>query len=236
MFRPISAGMLCLLAGSAHAQSAPITGATCVSTGTVEVNATIVITGGVFDGGCRTYTPGPGMDANSHSETIAAKSVLFHVQNGAQLRKVIVDRGRGTGRAIEISNGATLENVRIVTAAADTYIRIRTTGLVNISGVTSLGKPSLDRHLVGSGIQLMVKLSNCIFTDGPRVFRQSGGTTYPTTVSFDRCDFSNITDAIARTDAPLSTAAIANSRLHAVKLVCRGYAPGKCVETGNVTY
>jgi pectate lyase C len=207
-----------------------------VSTGTIEVHATIVVAGGTFDGGCKTYIPGR-MNADSHSETDAARALLFHVQNGAKLRNVIIGQGRiGTGRAFEISNGATLENVRILTAHGDTYFRIRSAGAVTLTGITALGKLSMDRHISGNGAGLTVKLSNCIFTSAPRVFRQIGGTTYQTSVAIDRCDFSNISNAVARTDGPTSTAAVTNSRLHNVRQVCLGYAPGNCRESGNVVY
>src|SRR6185295_16080836 len=119
MIRTSIAALLCLFATGAHAQTVPtpITGATCVSTGTVAVTSTIVITAGTYDGGCRTYVPGPGMDVNSHSETVAAKSVLFRVENGAKLRNVIVDVSPltyyATARAVDVYAGATLENVRV---------------------------------------------------------------------------------------------------------------------------
>ncbi len=237
MGRSLFTGIVCLFAGSIYAQSTPITGSTCVSTGTVEVTKTILIATGTFDGGCKTYVP-KNMNAGSHSETEAANALLFRVENGAKLRNVIIDglRPSGTARPIEVSNGATLENVRIIAAAGDTFIRIRTAGTVNISAITSIGRLSLDRHIVGVGAGLTVKLSNCIFTNAPRVFRQNGATTYQTAVSFDRCDFSDITNAVARTDSLVSTASVTNSRLHNVKQVCLGYAPGNCITSGNVIY
>lgn len=66
MIRALVTGMLCLFAGSLCAQTVPITGATCVSTGTVVVPTTIRITSGTYDGGCRTYIPGQGMASRLH--------------------------------------------------------------------------------------------------------------------------------------------------------------------------
>ncbi len=225
MGRTLFTGIVCLFAGTSHAQSTPITGATCVSTGVVEVTRTILITSGVLDGGCKTYVP-KNMNADSTGEETAREALMFKVENGAKLRNVIIDQGRAaTARAIEIRNGATLENIKIAHAFGDTFIAIKSTGTVNISGITSPGKLSLDRHIVGVGSGLTLKVSNSIFTQAPRVYRQNGLTTYPTCVSFDRCDFSNISNAVVRTDSAVSTAAITNSRLHNVKQVCLGYAP-----------
>jgi pectate lyase C len=239
MGRVLFTGIVCLLSGYVQAQSAPITGATCVSTGVVEVTKTILVASGVFDGGCKTYVPKL-MDAGSQSEEIARQALLFKVENGAKLRNVIIDDGRNsTARAIEIRNGATLENVRINSAYVvddQIYIAIKTAGAVNLDSITTIGKTGLFRTINAHGAGTVVKATNSIFTNTERVFRQTPSTTYSTTVSFERCDFNGVRDAIARTDGPGSTALVANSRLRAVKQVCRGYAPGRCTELGNVVY
>jgi len=236
MVRALFTGMVCLFAASAYAQPVPITGATCVSTGTVVVNTTIRITSGTYDGGCRTYIPGPGMDLNSHSETIAARSLLFRVENGARLRNVIIAPAPGvaSARAINIYAGATLENINITKVFGELAISIRTAGTVNISKITSAD--SADRHINAIGAGTTIKISNCIFKNARKVYRQNGATTYPTIVSIDRCDISGMTDQVFRTDSPVATAALTNSRLHDVRTICTGYADGKCVTLGNVVY
>jgi len=45
-----------------------ITGATCVSTGNMTINATVRVTSGTLDGGCRTYNPGTGLGDGSQEE------------------------------------------------------------------------------------------------------------------------------------------------------------------------
>ncbi len=240
MIRKILTAVTCLFAVGAHAQTAPITGATCVSTGTVVVNVTIVVTGGVFDGGCKTYVPGPAMGFNIGDETSAARSVLFHVRNGATLRNVILGRpvqiNASQAKAIYVFDGATLENIDITRVEGETAISIRNTSTVNITKLTSGTAPFVERHILAVGANTRVTVSNCIFKRAQRVFRQSGATVYPTSVSIDRCDISDIEDAVFRTDGPQSTAKLTNSRLHNVNQVCRGYAPGNCITAGNVTY
>lgn len=131
--------MLCLFAGSLYAQPAPITGATCVSTGTFVVSTTIRISGGTYDGGCRTYIPGPGMDVNSHSETIVAQSVLFRLENGARLRNVIIAPSPwlASAKAINIYAGATLENINITKVFSEVAISVKTAGTLATAALTN---------------------------------------------------------------------------------------------------
>jgi len=241
MVRTLFTGIVCLVAGFAHAQAVPpmpgpITGATCVSTGTFVVTETIRITGGIYDGGCRTYIPGPGMDLGSHSETIAAQSLLFRVENGATLRNVIIAPSPwlATARAIHVYAGATLDNIRITKVYDGVAISIRTAGTVNINKITSVD--SADRHINAIGVNTTVRISNCVFKNARKVYRQNGGSTYPTHVSIDFCDISGMTDEVFRTDSPLATAKLINSRLHNVRTICTGYAAGRCVTSGNVIY
>ncbi len=237
MLRKLSTIFICLFAGGAYAQTAPITGATCVSTGMVTVTATIIITAGVYDGGCKTFVPGPGMDVHSTSESVVSKSVLFRVENGAKLRNVIIAPSpftSFTARAINVYAGATLENIDIRKVYGETAISVRTAGTVNITKLTSVD--SDDRHINASGVNTRVNVSNCIFKNARKVYRQNGGTTYPTNVSITLCDISGMTDEVFRTDSTLSTAVLTNSRLHAVKRLCTGYPTNHCIESGNVTY
>ena len=236
MVRALATGMLCLFAGRLYAQPVPITGATCVSTGTVVVTTTIRITSGTYDGGCRTYIPGQGMDINSHSEDTVAKSVLFRLENGAQLRNVIIAPAPwlASAKAINVYAGATLENINITKVFGEVAISAKTPGTVNIRGITSVD--SADRHIHALGANTTIKISNCIFRNARKVYRQNGGTTYPTIVSIDRCDISGMTDEVFRTDSPLASAALTNSRLHDVRAICTGYAAGKCITSGNAIY
>jgi pectate lyase C len=237
MIRSLLIAAVCLTAGSAPAQTTPITGGTCVSTGIVEVTATIRITSGTFDGGCKTYVP-LRLNYNSHSETESANALLFRVENGARLRNVIIANAprQWSARAINVYNGATLENVTILGAAGEIYISVRTAGAVHISGITSRGTSSLDRHINAIGINTTVNVTNCIFTGGRKVYRQNGLTTYPTTAVIDRCDLDGMSDQVFRTDSPLATAKLTNSRLHVVPTICTGYAPGRCITANNVVY
>jgi pectate lyase C len=240
MIRTLSTALACLLAAGAYAQTGPtpITGATCVSTGTVTVNTTILVTSGVYDGGCRTFVPGPAMDVNSHSETVAAKSVMFRVENGAKLRNVIISQSQLTyyaaARPINIYAGATLENVNIVKTKDHTAIGIKTAGVVNLSKITAAD--SVDSLIFGIGINTRVNVSNCVFKNARKVYRQNGGTTYPTHASITFCDISDMTDEVFRTDSQSASATLTNSRLHNVKRICTGYAAGRCIATGNVVY
>ena len=247
MIRTLLSGTtLGVLASAVSAQTppmpGPITGATCVSTGTVVVNATIRVSGAtsVFDGGCKTFVPGPWMDLNAQDEATPLQSVLFRVENGATLRNVIINSVQGTAsaRPMNIYTGANLANINIVRTAGDTAIGIRSAGPVTMSKITSVGSTALDRHINVVGAGTRVNISNCIFKNARKVYRQNGGTVYATFATIDFCDISNMTDEVFRVDpgAISSTAKLTNSRLHNVRTIRTGYAAGKCVTSGNTTY
>jgi pectate lyase C len=231
MFRTIFVSIV--FSGTAFAQNppmpGPITGATCVSAGTVIVNTTIRVNAGTFDGGCRTYVAGPFM--GEHDEVI---DPMFILENGARLRNVIIGPSRqgGRARAAHIFAGATLDNVNITKADYDSPLSIKTAGTVTFTRFTA--QNSNDHLITASGINTRVNISNCVFRNARKVYRQLGGTNYPTHVTIDRCDIANMSDEVFRTDSQNSTAKLTNSRLTAVRRVCTGYATGKCVTSGIV--
>ena len=156
---------------------------------------------------------------------------IYEVKATIRVVGVIIDRSPRTwsARAITVYAGASLENVRINYAYGDTYISVRTAGTVDIRAFTAVGSPALDRHINAIGIKTAVYLNNCIVTNARKVYRQNGGTTYPTTASISACDIFNMSDEVFRTDSPVATAVLSNSRLGNVKTICRGYAPGRCI-------
>ena len=65
--------------------------------------------------------------------------------------------------------------------------------------------------------------------------RQNGGTTFKITVNADRCDISNMSEGVFRTDSSSSVAKLTNSRLHNSGTLCIG-SWASCSGSGNTNY
>ncbi|MFT3733721.1 MAG: pectate lyase [Rhodocyclaceae bacterium] len=202
-----------------------ITGGTCVSTGSVTVNATIRVTGGVYDGGCKTFIPGPAFEVNENPPPV------FRLENGATLRNVIMGAAL-YGDSVHVYGGGTVENATWVDVNDDA-LTVKTTGVVNVNGLTA-GK-SADRIFQVNAAGSVLNVSNCVIdTVGNAVVRQNGGTTYKITVAMDRCRIANAV-RVFRADSPTSIATLSNSQLRNVTNVCFGTWKS-CTESGNTTY
>jgi pectate lyase C len=68
-----------------------------------------------------------------------------------------------------------------------------------------------------------------------KFLRQNGGTTFKITVNADRCDISNMSEGVFRTDSSSSVAKLTNSRLHNSGSLCIG-SWASCSGSGNTNY
>ena len=107
-----------------------ITGATCSSQGSTSITATIRVTSGTYDGGCRTYNPSGALGDGSQEE---GQDPAFRVENGATLRNAILGNNGVDG--VHFYNGGNLQNFRWVNVGEDAFT-VKSSGTVNISGVT----------------------------------------------------------------------------------------------------
>lgn len=203
-----------------------ITGATCVSTGSVTIDATVRVASGVFDGGCRTYNPSPALGDGSQSED---QQPAFRVENGATLRNVILGNNGVDG--VHFYNGGNLQNFRWTNVGEDAFT-IKSSGTVNISGVTGVdGEDKFAQINAASTLNI----SNCIVDKMGKFLRQNGRTTFRIVVNVDRCQFSNLAEGVFRTDSRRSTARITNSRLRHTGRLCIG-SWASCSAAGNTNF
>ncbi len=211
---------------SSSGGSGSITGATCTSTGTQSITATIRVTSGTYDGGCRTYNPSGDLGDGSQSE---GQDPAFRVENGATLRNVILGNNGVDG--VHFYNGGNLQNFRWTNVGEDAFT-IKSSGTVNVSGVT--GVNSEDKFaLVNAASTLNV--SNCIVDNAGKFLRQNGGTDFRIDVTVDRCQISNMNEGIFRTDSSSSVARLTNSRLRNAGDLCIG-PWASCTGSGNTNY
>jgi len=199
-------------------------GSTCSSTGSVYVWDTIVVNGGVYDGGCRTFNPSSALGDGGQSE---GQKPVFRLENGAILRNVIIGQNGADG--IHIYGGGTVENV-LWTDVGEDALTVKSAGNVTLRNIE--GYHGYDKFLqINAATNLTV--SNCKVDDMGKFLRQNGGTSFKITVTVDNCDISNMKEAIFRTDSPSSTARLTNSRIRNTGTTCYG-AWASCT-TSNVS-
>ncbi len=203
-----------------------ITGATCTSTGSQSITATIRVTSGTYDGGCRTYNPSGDLGDGSQSE---GQDPAFRVENGATLRNVILGNNGVDG--VHFYNGGNLQNFRWTNVGEDAFT-IKSSGTVNVSGVT--GVNSEDKFAQVNAASTL-NVSNCIVDNAGKFLRQNGGTDFRIEVNVDRCQISNMGEGIFRTDSSSSVARLTNSRLRNSGDLCIG-PWASCTGSGNTNY
>lgn len=203
-----------------------ITGATCSSSGSTSISATIRVTSGTYDGGCKTFNPTSALGTGDQDE---GQDPAFRVENGATLRNAILGNNGVDG--VHFYNGGNLQNFRWTNVGEDAFT-IKSSGTVNISGVTGVNGSDKFAQINAAST---LNISNCVVNSMGKFLRQNGGTTFKITVNADRCDISNMSEGVFRTDSSSSVAKLTNSRLHNSGTLCIG-SWASCSGSGNTNY
>ena len=81
------------------------------------------------------------------------------------------------------------------------------------------------------------RVSNFTARDAGKFIRQNGKTTFKVDVIIDRCDISNMDEAIFRTDSPSSTVRMTNTRYSNIgDSLFIGVSSGNITQSGNTEY
>ncbi|WP_052417594.1 pectate lyase [Cellvibrio mixtus] len=207
--------------------SGSITGATCGSGGsTVNVSSTIVVSSGIYDGGCKVFNATSALGNGSQSE---GQKPVFRVENGATLKNVVL--GNNAADGIHFYNGGTIDNIRWTNVGEDA-MTIKSSGTVNVKNIS--GYDGSDKFIQVNAASTL-NVSNCVVDSMGKFLRQNGGTTFKITVNVDRCQISNMGEGIFRTDSSASTAKITNSRLRNAGSICIGKW-ASCTSSGITNY
>ena len=204
-----------------------ITGATCTSSGSQSITATVLVTSGTFDGGCRTYNPSGALGDGSQEE---GQDPAFRVENGATLRNVILGNNGVDG--VHFYNGGNLQNFRWTNVGEDAFTIKSSGGTVTVSGIT--GVNGEDKFMQINAASTL-RVSNCIVDNMGKLLRQNGGTTFRIDVQVDRCRISNMGEGIFRTDSSSSIARLTNSQLRNTASLCIG-PWSSCTGSGNTSF
>jgi pectate lyase C len=201
-----------------------ITGATCSSTGSVTVTATILVTS-TFDGLCRTYNPTTALGTGDDDED---QDPAFRIEGGT-LRNAILGNNGVDG--VHFYGGGRLENFRWTNVGEDAFT-IKSSGTVNIVGVSGFNGSDKFAQINASST---LNISNCVVDNMGKFLRQNGGTTFRIDVNADRCQISNMSEGIFRTDSSSSVARLTNSRLRNSGTLCIG-PWSSCTGSGNTSF
>jgi pectate lyase C len=203
-----------------------ITGATCTPGSTVTVSSTIVVSSGVYDGGCKTFNATSALGDGSQAE---GQKPIFRVENGATLKNVVL--GSNAADGVHFYNGGTLDNVRWTNVGEDA-MTVKSSGTVNLKNFSAFA--GSDKFIQVNAAST-INISNCVVDGMGKYLRQNGGTTFKIAVSVDRCQISNMSEGIFRTDSSASTAKITNSRLKNAGDICIGKW-ASCTSSGITNY
>ncbi len=203
-----------------------ITGATCSSTGSQSLTATMVVTSGTVDLGCRTYNPSGALGDGTQEE---GQDPAFRVENGATLRNGILGNNGVDG--VHFYNGGNLQNFRWTNVGEDAFT-IKSSGTVNISGITGVNGEDKFAQINAAST---LNVSNCIVDNMGKFLRQNGGTTFRIDVTVTNCRISNMGEGIFRTDSSSSTARLTNSQLRNTASLCIG-SRASCTGSGNTSF
>lgn len=212
--------------GGSSSGSGSITGATCSSTGSVSVAATIVVNSGTtYDGGCKTFNPTSALGDGSQSES---QKPAFRI-NGGTLKNAILGNNGVDG--VHFYGGGTLTNFKWTNVGEDAFT-LKESGTINMSAVSGYNGEDKWAQVNATGT---INISNCIVDSMGKFLRQNGGTTFKITVNADRCQISNMSEGVFRSDSSSSVAKLTNSRLHNSGTLCIGNW-ASCTGSGNTNY
>lgn len=200
----------------------------CSSVGsTTTVNSTIEVTG-TFDGGCRRYVAGSSLGNGSQSES---QKPVFVLRSGATLRNVVL--GAPAADGIHTYGNVNLENI-VWEDVGEDALTIKGSGTVTLNGGSAR---DAEDKIFQINAASTFRLSNFTARNGGKLIRQNGGTTFRVDVFIDRCDISNMKEAIFRTDSSSSRVTMTNTRYSKIgKSLFMGVSSGNITLSNNTEY
>jgi pectate lyase C len=207
------------------------TGTTCSSiTDFGTVSETIVVKNGqTYDGQCRRYRA----DADKLGDGSQKEGQLpvFIVENGGKLINVVL--GAPAADGIHTKGSVTLENITWEDIGEDA-MTIKEGGTVILNGGSA--KNGEDKVFQINAASTF-RISNFKASNAGKFIRQNGGTTFKAQVFIDKCDISDMDEAIFRTDSSTSTVSMTNTRYHSIgDSLFIGVSSGNITQSNNTAY
>jgi pectate lyase C len=199
-----------------------------VREGGVVAETVVVAAGEVFNGGGNRFTAGPALGDGSQDED---QLPVFRLEDGAVLRNVVL--GAPAADGVHTFGDVVLENV-VWEDIGEDALTIKESGRIEIRGGSATN--SDDKVFQVNAASTLV-VTDFTASNAGKFIRQNGDTTFAVELIIDRCDISNMDEAIARTDSPSSTVTMTNTRFSAIgDALFIGFAAGNVTESGNTEY
>jgi len=193
------------------------------------VDSTIVVESGqTFDGECRRYRAGSALGDGSQDEN---QDPVFRVEDGGRLINVVL--GSPAADGIHTYGDVTLENI-VWEDIGEDAMTIKESGTVVLDGGGAFnGEDKVFQINAASTF----RVSNFTARSAGKFIRQNGDTTFRVDVFIDRCDISQMDEAIFRTDSSSSTVSMTNTRYSDIgDALFIGVSEGNITTSGNTEY
>ncbi|RYZ09924.1 MAG: pectate lyase [Myxococcales bacterium] len=224
-----SSGQTCEGGECTGGNTTPTTGCSTITEfGTVS--STIVVKNGqTYDGQCKRFRADP--DKLGDGSQAEGQKPVFIVENGGKLINVVL--GAPAADGIHTKGSVTLENITWEDIGEDA-MTIKESGTVILNGGSA--KNGEDKVFQINAVATF-RISNFKAQKAGKFIRQNGGTTYKTQVFIDKCDISDMDEAIFRTDSSTSTVSMTNTRYHNIgDSLFIGVSSGNITQSNNTSY
>lgn len=194
------------------------------------VSATIVVKNGeTYDGKCRRYRADASKLGDGSQKE--GQKPVFEIEGGGKLINVVL--GAPAADGIHTKGNATLENITWEDIGEDA-MTIKESGTVTLNGGSATNGE--DKVFQINAVATF-RLSNFKASNAGKLIRQNGGSTFKAQVFIDKCDISDMDEAIFRTDSSSSTVSMTNTRYHNIgESNFIGVASGNITQSNNTAY
>lgn len=195
-----------------------------------EVSSTIVVKNGeTYDGKCKRYRADP--DSLGDGSQKEGQKPVFIVENGGKLINVVL--GAPAADGIHTKGTVTLENITWEDIGEDA-MTILEGGTVTLNGGSATnGEDKVFQINAASTF----RVSNFKASNSGKFIRQNGGTGFKAQVFIDKCDISDMDEAIFRTDSSTSTVSMTNTRYHNIgDSLFIGVSASNITQSNNTAY
>jgi pectate lyase C len=216
-------------AGADAGTDAAVATEACEGVGSMRLDATIVVgRGETFDGQCRRYVAGSALGDGSQAE---GQMPMFRLEDGARLINVVL--GSPAADGVHTYGDVTLANI-VWEDIGEDALTIKASGTVELDGGSAVnGEDKVFQINAASTF----RVSNFRADNAGKFIRQNGGTTFRVDVYIDRCDISNMDEAIFRTDSSQSRVTLTNTRYHNIgDSLFIGVNAANITQSGNQAY
>jgi pectate lyase C len=203
----------------------------CSSVGeTIEVEDTIDVgSGEVFDGKCNRYVADPEKVGDGSQEE--GQKPVFELADGATLINVVL--GAPAADGIHTKGDATLKSI-VWQDIGEDALTVDGEGTVVLDGGSA--QKGADKVFQINAASTF-KVSNFVAKDAGKFIRQNGGTGFTAKVFIDKCDISDMAEAIFRTDSSSSTVSMTNTRYSGIgESLFIGVSESNITEQNNTKY